>query len=295
MVNGICCLRLMTAYSCWVLLNLVDGTFVVATKPFKQLVSIHCFVKSDTCVKQIPSVFVLMSRRKRKDYIAVLSMLLSVMPNHVVKYVTSDFEHAFWRAIASILPSVQHRGCTFHWMQAVYRKVQVLGLGPLYCDDRSTHRLCRQLLTLPLLPAAVIAEQFQRLCHRTTSELLRSLFEYVDSTWVSSTVWPPSSWTAYRRPIRTNNDVEGWHYRLNRRARSTHLLLYVLLGLLWREAHVCAVQVKLVSDRKLTRSQKKSYQQLHSRLAELWKQDETGSKSAKQLLHACSFIYAPNE
>jgi len=83
--------------------------------------SVHCFVKSDTCVKQIPLVFVLMSRRKCKDYIALLSRLLSVMPNHVFKYVTSDFEHAFWRATASILPSIQHRGCTFHWTQAVYR------------------------------------------------------------------------------------------------------------------------------------------------------------------------------
>ena len=131
-----------------------------------------------------------MSRRKCKDYIALLSRLLSVMPNHVFKYVTSDFEHAFWRATASILPSIQHRGCTFHWTQAVYRKVQALGLGPLYRNDQSTHRLCRQLLTLPLLPAAVIAEQFQRLRHRATSELLRSLFDYVDSTWVSSAVWP---------------------------------------------------------------------------------------------------------
>jgi len=35
----------------------------------------------------------------------------------------------------------------------------------------------------------------------------------VDETWVSSRLWPASSWSAFQS-IRTNNDVECWHNRL---------------------------------------------------------------------------------
>ena len=89
------------------------------------------------------------------------------------------------------------------------------------------------------------------------SSSMRQLFDYVHSTWLSSDVWPPSSWSTYQHPARTNNDVEGWYHRLNSRARCSHLTLYVLIRLLWEKAQVCNVHdVKLVYGRKLSRRQK---------------------------------------
>ena len=49
--------------------------------------------------------------------------------------------------------------------------------------------------------------------------------------------------------LRTNNDVEGWHYRLNRRARLSHLPFYVLVRLLWEESQV--TNAALHSSREL--------------------------------------------
>jgi len=49
-----------------------------------------------------------------------------------------------------------------------------------------------------------------------------------------------------------------------RGARSSHLPLYVVIRLLQdNEAQVCELHLKLVSDRKLTKTQKKKYKELH--------------------------------
>jgi hypothetical protein len=59
------------------------------------------------------------------------------------------------------------------------------------------------------LPSADIQPAFDQLAPRATSPELTQLVNYIDNTWLSSTVWLPRNWSIYQLTIRTNNDVEG--------------------------------------------------------------------------------------
>ena len=72
----------------------MDGTFKVVGKPFEtgQLASIHGFVKVGEFEKQVPLAFILMSRRRREDYVRVLSSLKGSLPAVAVESIVMDFE-----------------------------------------------------------------------------------------------------------------------------------------------------------------------------------------------------------
>ena len=45
-----------------------------------------------------------------------------------MRVIVADFEAAVWRAVADDHPHIQMRGCYFHFSQAVWRKVQEIGI-----------------------------------------------------------------------------------------------------------------------------------------------------------------------
>ena len=116
------------------------------------------------------------------------------------------------------------------------------------------------MLALQFLPAKHIApavEEMRKLA--THTELIRFL-DYVEATWLSSSVWDVAAWSIYGRAIRTNNDMEGWHHPMNSRAGHSKLRLYSLLKFLHEEAKLVPLYACLVCEGKLTRLQRTSQQ-----------------------------------
>ena len=180
-----------------------------------------------------------------------------------------DFEAAVWGALKCKLPAATRKGCAFHWTQAVWRKVQEVGLQQTYMSDRPPSIYLRKLMALPLLPPEFITHIFSQLQAEATTEPLKELCTYVDSTWMKSEVWLPSAWSVYMESIRTNNDVEGWHTRLNSNHKD-HMALYRLVLILKAEADFVPTALRLVSEHKLQRYQRKKYREVQGMLFDAW-------------------------
>ena len=149
-------------------------------------------------------------------------------------------------------------------------------------------------MALPFLPALEIPTAFTRLRLQATTDSLKELVAYIASTWVNSTTFPPKDWSVYGQAIRTNNDIEGWHNALNKRAGGrVHIPFYLLIRQLHREAQLSSLQVRLVSDEKLKRIQRKTYRRLQTKIFDLWEEYASSAKTSTQLLKACSYLNGP--
>ena len=189
-----------------------------------------------------------------------------------------------------------------------FSKVQELGLQSAYSRDDNVFRYIKKLMALPFLPFHEIAPMFVRLSVQTQAQPL----------WISSTTWNASGSRApslhHRTGASTNNqfvptttffknelfhilhinDIEGWHNALNRRAGwQCNLPLYYLIELLDREAKLTALTIRLVSERKLKRMQRKTYRHLQAKLFQYWEQYDNWQKTASQLVKVCPHLNGP--
>ena len=132
------------------------------------------------------------------------------------------------------------------------KEVQEYGLQHPYVTDDKTDKFIHKLLCLPYLLPEHIVTIFNALCQKAATETLRQLTDYIYNTWNNSTIWPVTSRSVFWGYTRTNNDVEGWHCRLNKKAKKGQLSFNVLLLLLHQEAITVNLQVHLVGENKLT-------------------------------------------
>ena len=95
--------------------------------------------------------------------------------------------------------------------------------------------------------------------------------------------------------VRTNNDVEGWHHRINNKAGHGQLQFYLLVDLLHDESKYVQVQKTLVRNDLLSRIQRKEYQRINEQIAKIWDNFNNEDLTSYKLLVACSKIYGPVE
>ena len=145
-------------------------------------------------------------------------------------------------------------------------------------------------MALPYLPTEWIEPIFQQIAVKELNAKLRCLVDYIDRQWIHHRTFTTNSWTIYKRPFRTNNDVEGWHHRFNLASNNTGLNLYKLIQLLNEEAQDVALSCQLLSNGIILRRQRKAHANLHHRIHKAWDEFATGDITAKQLMNKCRHL-----
>ena len=202
-----------------------------------------------------------------------------------------DFEQAAWNSLREVFPDIQIHGCQFHYSQSIFRKVQVLGLAKTYKEDSALRQEVKMLFALPLLPQRDMIKGFEEM-EMNADPRLTDLMQYMRSTWFSSSVWKPANLCSYQRLVRTNNDVEGYHRRLNQRCVTAHPSIYKLLEVIHSEARLVELTAKLISSNAVGMTRSKKTTEKQARLTSLWDRYASDDMSVSDFLAEAS-AFAP--
>ena len=144
------------------------------------------------------------------------------------------------------------------------------GLRSAYVHQLGVRMYIRELMALPNLPATHIEPAFMKLKVRCPdNDRLKRLLQYMQRTWIVSSSRTPASWSTFKRSVRTNNDAEGWHSRLNHHASHDRMNSYLLVKILHEEALLLPLQVRLVLQKKLYRHRSKNSKTKQAKLKAL--------------------------
>ncbi|XP_046342249.1 uncharacterized protein LOC124123059 [Haliotis rufescens] len=177
----------------------------------------------------------------------------------------TDFEQAAIPAIQLEFPNAEVKCCFFHYSQAIWRKTQDLGLAVAYKEDQAVQQWIRRAADLALLPADDVQDYDARF------PIL--LWNHNDTTGP-----------------RTNNNLEGFHNKLNRSLPHQHPNIYRLIEVFRMIEKAVKVKLAQINLGAPEPSRKRVYREVDNRLQRLKDQLTEGRKSPIQFLDAAGHL-----
>ena len=97
-----------------------------------------------------------------------------------------DFERAIINSLQSAYPDTDISCCWFHFVQALWRKIQKLGLSAAYEDDPSVNSWFKQFMALPLISKGIIRDalDFLKGTIPSTDSQYQRFIRYFEKEWM---------------------------------------------------------------------------------------------------------------
>ncbi|CAF3646667.1 unnamed protein product [Rotaria socialis] len=248
-----------------------DGTFKVCPDDYYQLFTLHAMMTNAI----IPLVYGLLIGKSSEDYNLFFEKVLE-QDNFEPESIMTDFETGTIKSVREMLPNVLHKGCLFHFSQAVWRQVQSKGLTTKYNEDEYFRLNVKKLIALAFVPLDKVTTGFDLICDQFDDDA-DDLLEYFEKTWIGTGRTKPQFdhklWNVYDRVIaavpRSNNSVEGWHNAFATRVAINHPNIVKLAEKIRREQSKFEVDMQKILQGHDIKTKKACYRKLDERLTRL--------------------------
>ena len=201
-----------------------------------------------------------------------------------------DFESAMLNVLKAHFPNSDLQGCYFHQTQAIWRKVQELGLTTINKDIPEVKRVVRKLMALAFLQILAVRTAFTEL--RTdpaaTEYDLEPLFAYYEHTWLQT--FKPALWNVHDKITRTNNHMEGWHNKFSSALGKTHPGVHEFVLALKAEQSATEVTIEWARLGAAPPSRRRKYRELDDCLDRLTKRFKEGESTVNEFLSSVRHI-----
>ena len=180
---------------------LIDGTFKNCPTFFMQLYTIHGTVNGH----YMPLVYCLLPNKTQDTYRRMWTIITDACTEINLdiqcRIFHVDFEKSVHNVVKELFPGASVKGCQFHLGQAMWRKIQELGLSKIYSErDCDTAKWLSHTFGLAYLDPQEVEDSFVfDLMPDTPSEdaACERYADYLLSTYVSSdSKFPPELWTS---------------------------------------------------------------------------------------------------
>lgn len=275
----------------------MDGTFKSVPNIFCQLYTIHGMPFKGV---MIPLVYCILPNKTRETYQRVFELLAQSSGNLNLmlqpRLIHIDFEEAVRRAVSIVFPQCEIVGCYFHYCQCLWRKIQMLGLTVNYHANAGNNYF-RQWIrchgALGLVPLATVANLKHQL-HRNdflppNIPNIADFIHYFNEQWMGE--WPPIMWNHHAREgPRTNNHLEGYHFKLNKHFDSAHPNIFLFLKTIVDFQTTFSVKLLQIAAGHNPPRPNKKYVTVNHQINNLNGQFTRGEKNAWELLNALSHV-----
>ena len=252
----------------------MDGTFKTAPELFFQLYTIH----SCTAKKVLPCVYALLPNKQQATYNRLFEILKEHQNNLAPQNVMVDFELAVLNAITTSFPDSSKKGCFFHFSQAIFKKIQSLGLQVRYKDDEDFAHKVRMLAALAFVPEADVIDAFEAVSEDFPFDA-QAVIDYFEDTYIGrlrpgghrrAPLFDMELWNMYNQTIddlpRTNNAVEGWHRSFQANVGAYHPNFWRFIDILKREQNLTQVNIAQARAGHPAEPQRRRYQDSNQRI-----------------------------
>ena len=163
----------------------------------------------------VPLVVALLANKTRSLYFELFSVIRkNMMDLNLVfdpEIIVTDFEIAVIEVTRQHFPRARHVGCFFHFGQAIWRKVQDLGLATRYKSDIELQLHIKSHIALAFLPVIDVISFADNLRAKFADDArLQDFHNYFEATWLNG-IFAITLWNQYivDNAHRTNNVVES--------------------------------------------------------------------------------------